>query len=396
VSVIRNTEVITTLTSGASPSSIAIDPITGYSYVCNFYENNVTVIRGTQIIGKVSVIQAPRMVKVNPKTGLAYVIGSNSPTISVISGTQVIATPTMRWSAKDVAFDPNSDNIYVIDEYGVAILQGETVHAYIQLGDPNHGDRFSAIAFSVVSGHVYAVNQQKDSVAVINGGQLVATLPTGTDPSAIEADPASGWIYVANAGSHDVTVISDTQVINTIPLETSPSIVALGRSLQNIVIDPHSGALYVANYYRHTISVLTIEPDFNVVPDQTVWLIRVGSQITRTVQLAAQQGFTQPVSLVISGLPSSSMATFSPNPAPPTSTIVVTIAIPQEIPERSYALTLSGEGGGIAHQVQILLIVYSDQSFLPVISRNYPLTLTPVPTAWATPTPRPTMTPRPP
>jgi DNA-binding beta-propeller fold protein YncE len=393
VTVISDTTIVATLVSGTTPVAIAVDPNGEYVYVCNFSDDTVTVIQGTEIVGTVRVVDQPQKVKVNPRTRLAYVIGANSSTISVLAGTQLAAAPQLSSSARDVAFDPEQDAVYVLDLYGMNVLRGMVVREYLDLNCQNDQGCFNAIAFNPLSRYVYALDRWQGQVVVVNEMRVVGVLPTGNDPWDIEADAGSTRVYVSNSGSGNVMVISRAQVINTISLGETAKVSRWAPSVRDIVIDQADGTMYVASPYRHTIATLTIQPDFNLTSDSSPWFIRAGTADKRVVELVAQQGFSHPVTLGVSGGPPGTVITIAPNPAPPTGTVILTVQVPAGAPVGPHTLTLRGESDGIVHQVQFPLIVFTDQIFLPMIrspdDRSSKSSPTPSPTSSSLPTATP-------
>jgi len=59
---------------------------------------------------------------------------------------------------------------------------------------------------------VYVTNSQAGTVSVINGATntVEATIPVGSDPTAVAADPRTNLIYVTNSDSGTVSVINGT------------------------------------------------------------------------------------------------------------------------------------------------------------------------------------------
>lgn len=363
VDVISDTAVLATLDVGCWPLAVAAAP-SGHVCVVAEMDHAVTVIQGTVVVTQVTGPIFPNTVKVNPYTGLVYAYGLGNHTVMAISGTQLIGLPVMPYGVQDVASDPQTGYAYVLDESGVSILQGLSLTAYLELGDPGPGSLFHAIEFNPVSGYAYLANRPQDTVVVVSGTRVIALLPAGDEPYDIVADPGSPRVYVANRAGGDVTVIAGTQVVNTIPLEANE-----GRAV-SIAVDPVSGTVYAADFYGHIITVLTLQPDFNLAPLPPVWTIPSGTVVTRTISLVSQLGFTQPVTLTITGWPSGAVGLVAPNPAAPTGTAVVTITSAAEMPLGPHILTLTGMSGGISHRTQFPLLLFSGRMFLQVLIRE--------------------------
>src|SRR5207245_8581547 len=67
-----------------------------------------------------------------------------------------------------------------------------------------------AEALNPVTNKIYVVNQNSNSVTVIDGATygVSATVTAGTSPSAVALNPLTNKVYVANSGSNNVTVIN--------------------------------------------------------------------------------------------------------------------------------------------------------------------------------------------
>jgi YVTN family beta-propeller protein len=77
------------------------------------------------------------------------------------------------------------------------------------------------------------------AIAAPCAGQPVATIPAGTDPSAIAIDVAGNRIYVANEFSHNVTVIDGAT--------NAAQSIAVGPRPQYIAVNPGTRRVYVSH-----------------------------------------------------------------------------------------------------------------------------------------------------
>jgi YVTN family beta-propeller protein len=81
------------------------------------------------------------------------------------------------------------------------------------------------------------------NVTIVNGttNRVTASIPVGTEPSALVTDTATGDLFVTNWGSSNVSVLngSTNDLVATIPVGSSP---------RGIAYDRANGDLYVANY----------------------------------------------------------------------------------------------------------------------------------------------------
>jgi YVTN family beta-propeller protein len=81
------TDSTTTVSVGAYPYAIAVNPVTNMIYVANEEEDNVTIINGaTNVTTTVSVGAYPEAIALNPLTDMIYVANSVSNNVTVING----------------------------------------------------------------------------------------------------------------------------------------------------------------------------------------------------------------------------------------------------------------------------------------------------------------------
>ncbi len=86
-------------------------------------------------------------------------------------------------------------------------------------------------------------------VPEVRAASVIATIPVGTNPHGVAANPLTNRIYVANIGSNTVSVINSATngVIATVPVGVNPFGVAVNRSTNRI---------YVVNAGANTVSVI--------------------------------------------------------------------------------------------------------------------------------------------
>jgi len=76
------------------------------------------------------------------------------------------------------------------------------------------GNSPDAVTVKQRDGTAYVANSADNTVSIIDGvyDTVIATVPTGAQPTALAADPIEGEIYVANFAGNDVTKILDASV----------------------------------------------------------------------------------------------------------------------------------------------------------------------------------------
>jgi hypothetical protein len=82
-----------------------------------------------------------------------------------------------------------------------------------------------------------------------------------------------------------------------------------------------------------------------------------GQSVTYTVALTALHGFSEPVTLDVSGLPTDATAAWLTNPLTPTADTTLTIDAASSTPTGTYTLFIGGTGGDQEHGVSVSLAV---------------------------------------
>jgi YVTN family beta-propeller protein len=79
---------------------------------------------------------------------------------------------------------------------------------------------------------------------------VTATIPVGSSPDAVAADPAAGTIYVTNVGANTVSVIDAAT-------GTVTATIGVGSSPEGVAVTPFTHTAYVANSGDGTVSVIS-------------------------------------------------------------------------------------------------------------------------------------------
>jgi DNA-binding beta-propeller fold protein YncE len=316
--------------SPLAQASVAVNAVTGYVYVLARaqypYSNaNLMIISGTKVIASNTSTNYKGVLTVNSNLGYVYipVVGG----VATISGTKIVnIIPVDRTLVGNaISVEPNSGFVYVdgYDWFTVCILEtpwcGGIVWVLTNGGGTrlNVGGRVAAIGVNTVTGYVYAtyrtgglwdfkgtvvisdteeitrlpifgeaigVNPNngyvylaeaaQNRVQVLNGTQVLQTLPVGIEPRAIGVNPRTDYVYIANKGSNNVTVISATLVMTTLPVDLAPEAIA---------VNPDSGYVYVAHAGNNTLSVIS--------GTQIISSLAVGSA-PRAIGVNPETGFT--------------------------------------------------------------------------------------------------------
>jgi len=106
-----------------------------------------------------------------------------------------------------------------------------------------------------------------------------------------------------------------------------------------------------------SVTVTGVLPDFSLSVSPTSRSVRRGNTATYTVTITRSNGFNGTVTLSLTGQPSGSTVTFTPNPATGnTSTLTVT-TLPTTIRNNTYTLTITGVSGSLSHTTTASLTV---------------------------------------
>ncbi|MFD7038844.1 Ig-like domain-containing protein [Rhodococcus jostii] len=127
------------------------------------------------------------------------------------------------------------------------------------------------VAANPAGTRVYVANSGSGNVSVINTATntVVATVKTGTTPNAVAVNPAGTRAYVANSGSGSGTV----SVINT-ATNTVVATVKTGITPNAVAVNPAGTRAYVTNRSSNTVSVI------DTATNTVVATVAVGSQPT--------------------------------------------------------------------------------------------------------------------
>ncbi|HUD42463.1 MAG TPA: proprotein convertase P-domain-containing protein [Dokdonella sp.] len=108
--------------------------------------------------------------------------------------------------------------------------------------------------------------------------------------------------------------------------------------------------------------------DFSLGVTPSSQAVCAGSATSYTIQIGAQGGFSNPVSLSASGLPSAASASFSPNPAAPGASSTLTLTTGASTPAGSHTITIAGSASGSGgHSAQATLTVSTALTAAPTL-----------------------------
>jgi hypothetical protein len=98
-------------------------------------------------------------------------------------------------------------------------------------------------------------------------------------------------------------------------------------------------------------------PDFTISVDPSTQNVADGDSTTCNVTLTSINGFANPISLTVSGLPTGATGSFAPQSLTPTATSILTTNTSTGTPQGRYTLTITGTSGSLVHSTEATLIV---------------------------------------
>ena len=236
--------VVATVTVGANPYGVAVNPGGMRAYVANTNSNNVSVINTATntVVATVAVGAAALGISINPAGTRVYV--TNGVNVSVIdtATNTVVATVATGTSAYGVAVNPAGTRAYVAnrgsDNVSVIDTATNTVIATVAVGTSPSG-----IAVNPAGTRAFVTNSNSNNVSVIDTATntVVATVAAGTNPLGIAVNPVGTRAFVTNSNSNNVSVI-DTAT------NTVVATVAAGTAPLGVAVNPASTRVYVANF----------------------------------------------------------------------------------------------------------------------------------------------------
>jgi YVTN family beta-propeller protein len=100
-------------------------------------------------------------------------------------------------------------NPYRLKIYNLATTPaGLVAEVEIPYGGANGG---GGVAVDPETRHIYVTNSADNTLSIIDGqaGEVITTIPVGTDPFPVAFDPRADEIWVGNRVGNDLLVLSD-------------------------------------------------------------------------------------------------------------------------------------------------------------------------------------------
>ncbi len=192
----------------------------------------------------------------------------------------------------------------------------------------------------------------------------------------VTADPATQTVAPGNSISYSVTITPSNGFSNAVTLSVSGLPTgAAGTFTPNpatgtaTLVVTTSGSTPLGSYpltitgvsgtltHTTTATLGVSIPDFSLSATPATQGVLQGASANYSVTINPTSGFSNAVTLSVSGLPNGATGTFTPNPATGSSTLAVTTG--GATPVGSYPLTITGVSGGLNHTTAVSLSVVS-------------------------------------
>ncbi len=250
------TNLTTTVAAGQSPYDVRANPFTNKAYVSNYCGNDptcqsngtVTVIDGSNHTTTVNVGPAPYQAAINTTTNKIYVANSGGNTVTIIDGaTNNTSSVTVGNGPSGLAVNMATNKIYVPNfaDGTVTVIDGTT----LATTTVQAGGYPVEIAVNSITNQIYVANMTSNTVTVINGAtNTTSSVNVDLNPAWIAVNQVTNQIYTANSGSNTVTVI-DGSTQNT-------TTVTVGSAPYQLTVDPVTNKIYVANYGDNSMTMI--------------------------------------------------------------------------------------------------------------------------------------------
>jgi YVTN family beta-propeller protein len=246
--VIENDRLQSVLPAGDSSAALAADESLGALFVLDDRLNRVAMYKGSQLQAAIPITNplkpgyASATAFLMDQPGHRLFVGLDSTTPEVV----IVDTRTFTVSARlnlptlrhvgQIALDAANNHLLISQFDDVSVVDVNTGSIIDQIRLP--GSTYRILVYDPRSRRWYAEYYQDGGhMAVIENGHQIASIPVGADPW--DAAIAGDRLYVANSYSNDVSVVDlpSNQVVTTIPMGTAP---------RALIADPQGGRIYVA------------------------------------------------------------------------------------------------------------------------------------------------------
>ena len=200
-----------------------------------------------------------------------------------------------------LAVNVQTNKIYVVNENSnsVTVIDGTTNRTSTVLT----GSSPRALVINETSNKVYVANDSSNTITVIDGGtNRTTSIPVGSYPCALDVNPVTNKIYVSNYNSNSLTIIDGaTNATSTLAVGRHPCPVALDSATNKIYIGNRSdGTVTVLDGATNSVQLIPVGTDpREIAIDHYLNQVYVANNQVGTVSVI--NGFTHAVSTVTVG-----------------------------------------------------------------------------------------------
>ncbi|WP_410621588.1 hypothetical protein [Amycolatopsis sp. cmx-8-4] len=213
---VARAENVRSIELGGAPTGIAVNPVTGLSYVTDPQAGTVSVVdpQSATIGAVVRVGGAPGDIAVDSVANRIYVANPPAGTIVVLDGRthDLVSVIGAGAGAATLAVDEQANRVYAASGGTgmLAVLDG--VSCSLAALVPGPKPSLGGIAVDPGRKLAYCASTDTDSVEVfdIDAGKFVASVHVGAKPTAVAVHAASGTVYVANSGIHHMSIVDSS------------------------------------------------------------------------------------------------------------------------------------------------------------------------------------------
>lgn len=247
--------VVSTVTVGSEPTSIAITPNGAYAYVANYGSGTVSVISTATntLITNVTVGSDPYGIAITPNGAFVYVTNSGTTTVSVIStaaNTVSTTVPGLATGSDQIALTPNGAYAYVTNATNGNVYVITTSSNLVTTTIGGFNDSFG-LAVTPNGSSVYVANSNSPTVSVIStsSNTIGTTISVPSDPYGVTVTPDGAHVYVSYfSNSNNLSVISTASNTATTITGTFKSLLAASTSDDADVV--------LTDYASSTVSIV--------------------------------------------------------------------------------------------------------------------------------------------
>lgn len=265
------------------------------------------------------------------------------------------------------AFAPAGQNVYARLYHSVALLLPDAT-VWLAGGNPSRGS---------YEQHMEIYQPAYLFTTDLNGNVIPATRPTITS-----APAAVTWGTQFTVQTPDAANIASVALVRngsvTHAFNMDQRLVGMSFSVQSgtlTVTAPPNGNIAPPGYYMlfllnnsgvpsaASFVQLGVQPDFSVSATPSSQTVVQGNGTTYTVSVTPSNGFSDAVSLSVSGLPVGATGSFDPGSITGSGSSTLTISTLSSTAPGTYPLTITANSGSLTHTTMVTLVITAPADF---------------------------------